>query len=201
MLEIVARTIREESRRKFVYAYWPDLDSLGHAEGIESAQAGSHLLDLDHGLADLADALSGTDTLLVVAADHGQIDTADVDRIDLDDHPDLAETLILPLCGESRMAYCYVRPDRVRQFERYVIENLEEVAELAPSRDLVEAGWFGPGVPHPRLSERIGDYALMMRGRHIIRDWLPQESRHVLIGVHGGVSEDEMLVPLVLHRA
>jgi len=72
------------------------------------------------------------------------------------------------------------------------------VAELAPSAELVAQGWFGPGPSHPRLLERIGDYVLMMKGRYVVKDWLPQERRHVLIGVHGGVSEDEMRVPLVL---
>jgi len=201
MTEIIAGTVRQDTRRKLIYAYWPDLDSLGHAEGIESVQAGAHLLDLDHALSELADALKGTDSLLVVTADHGQIDTTDTDRIDLDERPGLTETLILPLCGESRLAYCYVRPDRVKQFEQYVGENLSDVAELVLSRDLITGGWFGPGPAHPRLSERIGDYALMMKGHYVIKDWLPQEGRHVLIGVHGGVSEDEMLVPLVLHGA
>jgi len=198
MVDILADTARTGRERQYIYAYWPDLDSIGHAEGMESEGARAHLLAIDRALADLAEKLRGTDTLLVVTADHGQVDTTERDRIDLDDHPELAESLILPLCGESRLAYCYVRPHRTDRFERYVLDHLSDVAELAPSAELVAQGWFGPGPSHPRLLERIGDYVLMMKGRYVVKDWLPQERRHVLIGVHGGVSEDEMRVPLVL---
>jgi hypothetical protein len=37
-----------------------------------------------------------------------------------------------------------------------------------------------------------------MRGAATIKDWLPGEKRHRHIGVHGGLSEDEMRVPLVV---
>jgi len=40
------------------------------------------------------------------------------------DHPDLEKTLVLPLCGEPRVAYCYVHPDKTGQFERYVRNEL-----------------------------------------------------------------------------
>jgi hypothetical protein len=48
------------------------------------------------------------------------------------------------------------------------------------------------------LTERIGDYVLLMKDRYIISDWLPVEKRYHHVGVHGGVSEAEMLVPVVL---
>jgi len=67
-----------------------------------------------------------------------------------------------------------------------------------PSRALVDEGWFGPGTPHPRFAERIGDVALVMRGRTTVKDWTAGESRHLHIGNHGGTHEDEMLIPLVM---
>jgi hypothetical protein len=36
-----------------------------------------------------------------------------------------------------------------------------------------------------------------MQDNYIIKDWLVQEKRYELIGVHGGVSQDEMVVPLI----
>ena len=43
----------------------------------------------------------------------------------------------------------------------------------------------------------IGDVAIVMRGRHTVKDWTPGEPRHLHIGNHGGTSEDEMLIPLL----
>jgi hypothetical protein len=31
-----------------------------------------------------------------------------------------------------------------------------------------------------------------------VKDWAPGESRHLHIGNHGGTSEDEMMIPLIL---
>ena len=40
-----------------------------------------------------------------------------------------------------------------------------------------------------------------MRGRGAIKDWVPGERRHVMIGDHGGASEDEMRIPLIVATA
>jgi hypothetical protein len=77
---------------------------------------------------------------------------------------------------------------------------LGERADVMPSRALVDEGWFGPGTPHPRFAERIGDVALVMRGRYTVKDWTAGESRHLHIGNHGGTHEDEMLIPLVMEE-
>lgn len=133
-----------------------------------------------------------------MTADHGFIDTDESHTVSLEQHPDLADCLTLPLCGEPRVAYCYVRPERVRRFENYVGDRLAPVAELHRSGDLIAQGWFGRGPAHPRLADRIGDYTLLMRDNYVIRDWLPDEARYRQIGVHGGVSAMEMLVPLAV---
>ena len=37
-----------------------------------------------------------------------------------------------------------------------------------------------------------------MRGRYTVKDWVAGEARHLHVGNHGGTSEDEMLIPLIL---
>ncbi len=183
---------------KYLYTYWPELDSLGHRYGIWSEPVREHLLELDRAFAALLDAIQGTDTLVVVCADHGQIDVPAGQRIDLNDHPVLGECLALPLCGELRAAYCYLRPGRERTFDDYIRETFAGIAETRPSAELIESGWFGVGTPHPRLIERIGDRVLLLNEGYLLKDRLPQERCFEVIGVHGGISEDELWVPLVL---
>lgn len=190
---------RPETR--YIYAYWPGLDSIGHARGMESQAAATHLAEIEQALEDFIAAASGTDTILLVSADHGQLDTGAEDVIDLADHPQLSDCLLLPLCGEPRAAFCYVRSGRAHQFEDYCRGELGDRVELSPSRQLVEAGLFGTGEPHPRFMERIGDYCLLPRGSHVIRDCLPHEQPHAQIGVHGGLSQAELMVPLCLFHA
>jgi hypothetical protein len=40
----------------------------------------------------------------------------------------------------------------------------------------------------------------MMRGSFTVKDWTPGEPRHLHIGNHGGPSEDEMMIPLIVEK-
>jgi hypothetical protein len=182
----------------YVYAYWPEFDALAHEFGVASPQVEAHFRQLDRLFESLIGRLAGSGTLLIVTADHGFIDTTDASRLRLKDHPGLAQTLMAPLCGEPRMAFCYVHPGRAGQFEEYVRDVLDREAQLLSSAEMVEAEWFGLGEPHPRLGDRVGHYALAMKENYIISGELPGERALNHIGVHGGLSGEEMLVPLIV---
>lgn len=196
---LIEHTVREPES-KYVYAYWPEFDSTCHAHGIGSAQAAAHFAKLDAGFAALTKSLAGTDTLLLVCADHGLIDTTPAHTIALESHPRFAETLTLPLCGEPRVAYCYVRPARVAQFENYVAEELSQACWMIPAEQAIAENMFGTGTPHPHLYDRIGDYVLLMKENYVIKDLLRGEKAFSQIGVHGGLTADELYVPLVAVR-
>lgn len=195
---MIQGSIGQGPQRSYTYAYWPLLDNLSHHHGVASKAVKKHLRELEQGLEALLKALRGTNTLLIVTADHGFIDTAPALTTWLDDHPELAGCFVLPLCGEPRASYCYIRPGKAGQFERYVAERLGDCCDLYASEELVRMGWFGLGEPTPRLLDRIGDYVLVTKGHHVIKDSLPVESAWADVGVHGGISEDEMLVPLLV---
>lgn len=201
MFRATAATLRREPGRKYLYLYWPRLDTLGHQQGIEAPATVRHLQEIELALTDFLIQTAGTDTLVLVTADHGQIDTAPADRLDLADHPVLTRALALPPCGEPRAAFCYLRPGHLDAFTDYCRTQLAEHLEVVPSQDLLAQGLFGLGEPNPRLAERIGDLTLLMRGNSVIHEYLPCETPHVQIGAHGGLSRTEMLVPLCLLRA
>ena len=198
MFAVIAGILRSDAPRSYVYAYWPQLDSLAHEHGIHSDAVAEAFAALDAAFARLLDTAHGSDSLVIATADHGFIDTTVEATIDLDDHPELRETLLLPLCGEPRMAYAYVRAGRERQFENTVRGRLADRVHLIRSEDVLRQGWLGPGTAHPALQDRLGDYVLIPRGQTILRDWLKGEERHTHIGVHGGLSAAEMIVPLVV---
>jgi len=188
----------DAARPRYVYAYWPRLDALAHMHGVASAEVAAHFEEVDAALAELAGRLEDSDTLLLISADHGLIDTAAPRTIHLEDHPRLERALTLPLCGEPRTAYCYVRPSHERDFRDYVEGELAQTCLLKPADELVEEGYFGRGVPHRRLRDRIGDYVLLMRENWIIKDRLATEKPFAQIGVHGGLSREELYVPLIV---
>lgn len=190
--------VASHDERKYVYAYWPKFDALAHEFGIASAEVAAQFTAIDTGVRTLFEALKGSDTLLLVCADHGLIDTGPEFTLHLADHPRLGACLTLPLCGEPRAAYCYVHPRKRAEFSAYVQGELATQCALIASEELLAQGYFGHGAAHPRLAARIGDYALLMRERYVIKDRLANETAFAQIGVHGGTSRAEMQVPLLV---
>ncbi|MFW6278138.1 MAG: alkaline phosphatase family protein [Halorhodospira sp.] len=187
-------------RRRFVYAYWPEFDALCHQHGTESAPVQEHFLALDRAWQRLLDGVRNTGTLVLGTADHGLIDTAPERVLYLEDHPELAETLALPLCGEPRAAYCYLRSGAEADFQAYVRERLGPVCRAVRSEELLAAGWFGPAPEHPQLRRRIGDWTLLPADGWVIKDRLVGEGDFAQLGVHGGASAAELWVPLIAAR-
>jgi hypothetical protein len=160
----------------------------------------AHLERLDAGLARLLHDLAGSDSLVLVSADHGFIDCPPERQVQLADHPGLEACLTLPLCGEPRLAHCWLRPGTRRRFLDYVSTELAGRLQARAAADLVAEGLFGPGPVHPRLLERLGDYCLVAEGDWLIKDRLAGERPYRHLGVHGGLSAAELYVPLVCAR-
>jgi hypothetical protein len=191
------RAVKNGRERKFIYAYWPHYDAVSHRHGCESAEAAKQFAIIDRAFGELLQRLAGTETTIVATADHGFIDVAPEESLELP--AALAPYLRFPLCGERRIAYCHVHAPG--EFAKRAQDWLGERGDALPSERLVHEGWLGPGEPHPRLAERIGDVALMMRGRYTVKDWTPGEPRWLHIGNHGGTHEDEMMIPLIVENA
>jgi len=197
MFAAAAAIVRGGSERKFIHAYTYDLDETAHRFGCASAELLAKFRQIDAGFAGLLDEIAGSDTLVLAVADHGFVDSPAAACVELADHEELAATLTMPLCGERRVAYCYVRSGQEAAFEHYARTRLDHCAELYRSADLIAQGWFGLGPANPRLAERVGDYTLVMKEDYTIKDWILGEPRCLTMGVHGGVSAAEMYVPLV----
>lgn len=188
----------QDGAPRYLFAYWSELDGLAHQHGAASPQVREHFLAFDRAFATCHAALRGSGALLLASADHGLTDTTAQHTLHLEQHPRLAATLALPLCGEPRAVYCYLRPGRERDFLAYVHGELGSACTPVESAQLIAEGWFGTGTPHPRLHRRVGDYVLLMAGDYVLRDRLPNEKPFTQAGVHGGASAAEMEVPLIL---
>ena len=197
LFERVREIVDSSDDTKFIYAYWPEFDGLCHIYGVESKHTKRHFEQLDAHFGDLLEQLQGSNTAVILTADHGLIDTQ-LDRvIYIDNYPELTDTLLLPLCGEPRAAYCYVKPGRKQDFEAYVTTYLYDFCDMYRTSELVEEGLFGIGDIHKQFYQRAGDYVLLMKENYVIKDRLVNEKEFSQIGVHGGLSEQELYVPLI----
>jgi len=194
----ISKTVKSRNHSKFIYGYWDKFDSIAHKKGVNSKEIKAHYLELCDEVSKLVKRLRGTSTKIIVTSDHGFINTTKEEFIDLKNHPKLNECLTLPLCGDPRVRYCYVRPGKVKKFEKYVKTKLKNYCNLYKSKDIIDKGFFGLFKPNPQLHGRIGDYILIMKGNYVFNDSIFGSEQKFKIGRHSGLSRDEMLVPLIL---
>ena len=198
MFSQISSILKKPSRkRRFIYAYWPLFDGYCHKYGTEDKKTISHLKDIDNKISSLIETARKTNTTLIITADHGLID-ANKKKILLEDHPKLKEMLSLPLTGEPRFAYCHVKAGKDKEFEKYIRTKLKKYCTSYRSEELSKQGYFGLHKENPKLKDRIGDYVIVMKNNYIILDKLAGQEYNKMIAHHGGLSKEEMYVPLIL---
>ncbi|MEK6761064.1 MAG: alkaline phosphatase family protein [Nanoarchaeota archaeon] len=194
----IEKAVKSNSQKKYVFAYWSDHDSLCHKYGTTHKKVLKNFKDFDKLFGFFLKSVNKTNTTVIVTADHGEIDVPKSKRINLKDHPKLRETLSISLCGEHRFAYCYVKPSKEKQFKNYVKTKLKYCCNLYKSEDLFKKGLFGSGKPHKEFLNRIGDYVIIMKEDYGIYDQIPNSKAYFNLGDHGGLSKEEMYVPLIV---
>jgi hypothetical protein len=184
-------------RPGLVYAYVSDLDTTGHTLGPSSAGWRAQLAIVDRLVAVLAESLP-PDAVLVVTGDHGMVDSAPADRIDLDAAPPLRAG-VRAIGGEPRARYVYATPGAAADVAAAWREELGERAWVLPSEQAVEEGWFGPRVSD-RARSRLGDVVAAARERWVLVR--PDIEPHLtaMRGHHGSLTPAELAVPLVAIR-
>jgi hypothetical protein len=190
------------SQPSFVYGYWPSVDTVGHYLGPLGAEHAEEITVLDFVLGRwLARERPRQDLLLLITADHGHV-ASDLERVvRLDLEPDLLAMLLCPPTGERRLAYLHARAGLADQVRRYCADRLAHAAELLDPAHAFACGMFGPGVATDAARRRAGDLILLAReGFQFICPFSDEQKPTVLLGNHGALDEQEMLVPLLAVR-
>ncbi len=184
--------------RQYIWVYWDAIDTISHEHGPDSERAAAEFAQFSFAfernfLARLSGAVR-RGTLLLLAADHGQITTRPDPHYDLRNHPNLTRRLHILPTGENRLMYLYIRPGQVEAVREYFDRTWPNQFSLLEPAYAAHAGLFGPGEPHPRLADRYGDLLAVARQDAYLW-WAPFDNPSV--GRHGGLSPDEMFVPLL----
>jgi Type I phosphodiesterase / nucleotide pyrophosphatase len=188
----------------YCFAYIDEVDAAAHEYGPGSAQAADRIEATLDSLEALANAAAGSGGQLLVTADHGlaEVDPATTVYVNVA-WPGIVELLRtgsdgrpLAPAGSARDLFLHVRPGREDELVRGLRDLLGERAVVAPVRDLVAEGLFGPGIGR-RLRDRLADVAAIARGSHTV--WWYEEGRFAqhFRGHHGGLTADEMEIPLI----
>ncbi len=181
-------------RPSLTYLYDGDLDWTGHKYGVNSPQWLQQLAAIDAEAHQLREALPD-EVRLVVVADHGMVDSPAGRRIDVDNHPELRDGMVL-LGGEARFRHLYCADGAAPDVAATWAGFLGDRAEVLTRESAIGRGWFGS--VEERVLPRLGDVVVAARddvGVFSSKDFGYEMS---LVGLHGSLTADEMLIPILV---
>ena len=138
------------------------------------------------------------ETVLLITADHGHIDDNDVASLNLMDLPEVVSLLRAPPAGEGRAMHLFVQPGKIDTVRRR-LEDLGGMTILN-KEEVLDLRLLGNPPLHAGLEPRIGDLLLLPHDScRILYEYQPRPHT-AMLGRHGGLSPEEMIVPLSVYR-
>lgn len=191
----------------YVYAYVPHLDHVSHEAGTASERFQDTVDEICRELSAFVTALddeTASETLLLLTADHGHVDTDPGRNVDLSEREILMANLRrhedgtpVRTSGSPRNVHLHLQEGTVAE-TRDALGDLD--ARLFTREEALDEQLFGDRAPSRRFRRRCGDLVLTHRN---LGTWFgdvePDDLE--LVGMHGGLHPSEMLVPFGAVRA
>lgn len=192
--------------------YFDRFDGLCHEYGPNSPQAEAELDTLLTALERVFFSRIGRtqgDLLFILTADHGEVETDPVTTVYLNTDPRFSgierylkrnrqRALLVP-AGSPRDFFLHVREDLLDEAQAFLAERLAGRADVVRTADLTAAGFFGAAPPSAAFQARVGNLVILpYRGESV---WWYEKDRfeQKYYGHHGGLTPEEMEIPLLLH--
>jgi hypothetical protein len=200
MFRRLGRLLKEAHRRTgrpdFLFCYCAEPDHTVHYRGTRAAETAAMVERLDALVERTARRAAGSGATIIVAADHGLIDTPR--HLWLDQDPEVYASLIMPPFPEKRFLSFHVKAGRREAFPALMDRYREDFLFMS-REELLSRGILGIGRAHPKVDDFLGDYVALGIGdaqlhTRVVR---PGKKDRTLAAHHAGLRREEMLVPLV----
>ena len=187
--------------RAYGTIYFGDADALMHMVGPDAPEVAALM---EETLSAIAAAPWPEGTLVLLTADHGMEEVSperttyvNVAWPELEQHMAVgADGKPLAPAGSCRDLFLHVLPERLDEVETHLAELLAPVAEVRKVEDLLAEGMFGPNVTEA-LTARLANL-LVLPAPAEAAYWLePGRFEQHFLGQHGGLTANEMEIPLV----
>ena len=176
---------------KYIYAYWDKYDTYMHEYGPSDKICDSYLLHINYELERLANNLN-EDTMLVIVADHGQVD--------INRYYDFRGSQFVKMFAklpslETRAQMFYIKDEYKEEFESLFKKTFEKEYILLNKKEIFESKIFGDMINHPKFEDYIGDYlAIAISDMAFV-----SVDKEYIKGHHAGLCDDETTIPVIVY--
>lgn len=202
MLTSLRQDLSSAKGRTFHFCYIPTIDTISHKIGPYTQDTAleieSIFMLLEEQLIKASDLPE--DTFISISADHGHTVPEEGQKIDLSVDRKLKSFLNTPVVGDPRASVLRVKDGMIETTMDYLTEKYEKYFIPVLSKQMLAEGFFGTPKSVNGDTSFLGDIILISRNSTSIFDSSlklidPGNQANTLIGMHGGLSCDEMLVP------
>ncbi len=204
MMTKLRRNIEKSTRKSFHYCYISNVDTISHKVGpytedtaMEIESIFNHINEQFIGKVE-ADSRIG----IAVSADHGHTVIPHDNLKDSRDDEILSGMLRTPVAGDIRAPLLRIREGMAGQAMEHLERNYGNDFIIKTGKDALNQGFYGEGAMTPENSDRFGDIVMFPKRDVGLMDSALGTLDHRLrgfdmIGIHGGLSEEEMIVPFL----
>ena len=180
--------------KKFILAYWDEPDASLHKFGCYAKEIADLLQQINRELTDTVNNLK--DTLIIVSADHGQIDIGE--NIFLDEIQELTECMERPPSLGKRVMSFTLKSNKKDLFEQLFKQYFKNDYLLLSKQEFIDK-FLGPGKKHHKIDDFVGDFVAVATGNKMFQFRTPGNSDvKPIFANHAGLTHEEMIVPLIL---
>lgn len=211
LLVNLRKKIAEVPTPAYFYIYWDAIDSISHTYGPHTEQYLAELNGFFYLMQkefiqkmskNLAEEIS-----ILITADHGQVNVDPKQTIYLNQYSEVVDNFqvgqsgnkILPW-GSPRDIFLAVKPEKLNQVFEFLTKTLQGRAIVMKTETALEKNLFGQGNLHKKFQSRVGNILILPRGNLTVWYEHFKDEKFDLLGMHGGLSPDEMLIPFAMAK-
>jgi predicted AlkP superfamily pyrophosphatase or phosphodiesterase len=177
----------------FVYTYLNTLDSAGHSDGVGSDKWLTALAQVSEFITKVKESVPNG-TRVWITSDHGMVNSTE--QVILGQDNKLLENVTL-IGGEPRARHIYIKEGAIQETIIQWQEFFGSKARVLSRDTAIKDGLFGPVVSED-ATERMGDLIAIANKDLILVDPARVREETSMVGHHGGVTDIEVEIPLLL---
>lgn len=180
-----------EPGEKYIYAYWNEPDGTMHRTGTVSEETHDMITGLEQITEKYVSKLK--DTLIIITADHGHMDSKNLCILD---YPDVMNCLERLPSIEPRTLNLFVKEEYIQVFPEIFRKNFGDEFLLLTREEVMKHKVFGTGNSRDGLEEMLGDYlAFAISETSIFNTHFEAQ---IMPGGHAGLTPEEYIIPLIV---